>query len=73
MKELDPFDASVLNVLARVPREMPDLRQRLLNRLRSNESKQIARVILAPEGQKVRASKDVQVTAASLKRTGGVR
>jgi hypothetical protein len=69
MKPLDPFDASVLNVLARVPQEMSDLRERLLGRLRSSEGKAIARVILAPEGKKVRASKDVQVTAASLKRS----
>ena len=72
MKELDPFDASILNVLARVPQEMADLRQELFGRLKSSEGKAIARVILAPEDdKKVKASRDVQATAAALKRAVG--
>ena len=71
MKELDPFDASILSVLARIPHEMPELRQELADRLTSSEGKAIARVVLAPEGHKrIKASKDAQVTAASLKRAG---
>ncbi|HEX9945186.1 MAG TPA: hypothetical protein VGG03_24510 [Thermoanaerobaculia bacterium] len=68
MKELDVFDAAILNVLARVPPEKEERRKELLERLRSNEGKAIARVILAPEGDKVRASKEAHATGAALKR-----
>ena len=72
MRELDPFDASILNVLARVPQDRLDLREELVGRLKSSEGKAIARVILAPEGEKkVRASKDAQATGAALKRAAG--
>jgi len=72
MRELDPFDASILSVLAHVPQDRVELREELFGRLKSSEGKAIARVILAPEGEKkLRASKDAQATAASLKRAVG--
>lgn len=76
MKELDPFDASILNVLARIPEDMEHLRKHLLLRLKqegTEEGREIARAIMASEGKKVRTSKDAQVTAASLKRAVSTR
>jgi hypothetical protein len=64
MKELDPFDASVLNVLARVPEEMAQLREQLFKRLDTKEGREIGRAILGAK----RVSKDAKVTAASLRR-----
>jgi hypothetical protein len=68
MKELDPFDASILNVLARVPEDgkLGHLRKQLVERLDTKEGKEIARALLTPGAKKV--SKDARVTAASLKR-----
>jgi len=74
MKELDPFDASILSVLARIPQEMSNLRREVADRLTSREGKAIARVVLASEGKKkIRASKDALATAASLKPAVGAR
>jgi hypothetical protein len=76
VRELDPFDASILNVLANVPATMEHVREQLLERLKQEgtpEGKAIARAILAPEGKKVGTSKDARVTAASLKRAVAAR
>ena len=67
MRELDPFDASVLHVLARVS-ENQHLRERLVDRLSTEEGKEIARAILADDPD---VSEDAKVTAASLKRAVG--
>lgn len=65
MKPLDPYDASILNVLATVPDEMAHLRQELFERLDTEEGKEVGRAILTPDAT---LSKDAQVTAASLRR-----
>jgi hypothetical protein len=70
--ELDPFDASILHVLARVS-EDKDLQDSLLGRLSTEEGKKIAHAILADPGQLEDISEDVRVTAASLKRAVGRR
>lgn len=67
MKELDPFDASVLHVLARVS-ESRHLRDKLVGRLSTEEGKEIARAILADDPEQLDVSEDARVTAASLKR-----
>jgi hypothetical protein len=75
MRDLDPFDASILHVLARVPETMGDLRQELLDRLEregTDEGKEIARVILAPDIEQADTSDDVKATATSLKQLAGV-
>lgn len=73
MKDLDPFDASVLNVLARVPDSMSHLRGELLDRLKSDEGREIARAILAEDVAEAEVSEDAQVTAVSFRRAAGVR
>ncbi len=75
MRDLDPFDASILHVLARVPETMQDLRQELLDRLEregTDEGREIARAILAPDIEQANTSDDVKATAASLKQLVGV-
>ncbi|MFY9823471.1 MAG: hypothetical protein WAM82_18970 [Thermoanaerobaculia bacterium] len=67
MRELDPFDASVLHVLARVS-ENQQLRGKLVNRLSTAEGKEIARAILAEDPEQLDVSEDAKVTAASLRR-----
>jgi hypothetical protein len=66
VRELDPFDASVLHVLARVS-ESHYLRDKLVGRLSTKEGKEIARAILADDPEQLDVSEDAKVTAASLK------
>ncbi len=73
MTELDPFDASILHVLARVSEDRLDLREQLLGRLSTDEGKKIARAILSDDPEQLDVSEDVKVTAASLKRAVGKR
>lgn len=73
MTELDPFDASILHVLARAS-EDKDLQDSLLGRLSTEEGKKIAHAILADDPEQLEdISEDVRVTAASLKRAAGRR
>ena len=66
MRELDPFDASILSVLAQVPQEMTAMREELLSRL-SQEGREIADALLAEDPALLNTSEDVRVTAESMK------
>lgn len=74
MRDLDPYDASLLRVLAQVPANMPDLRQELRDRLDAEgtqEGRDIADALLSPDPESLNVSDDAKATAASLKRAVG--
>lgn len=67
MKALDPFDASVLAVLADLP-EGDETAPRLLDRLESEEAREIGRVLVAHDMDVVKASDEAKTTARALTR-----
>lgn len=68
MKELDPFDASVLSVLVKVPSHRADLRKDLVDRIEKEEGKEVARAILAEDSETVSVSENARTTAAFFKK-----
>jgi hypothetical protein len=72
MKELDPFDASILSVLARVPSDRNDLRQQLVERIQNEEGKEVARAILADDLNATEVSTNAKTTAAFFKKAFAV-
>lgn len=73
MQDLDPFDASVLSLLAKVPAGagMEEEIQDLCGRLETDAGREIADAILAPDPSQANVSADAKATAAYLKRVGG--
>ena len=67
MKALDPFDASVLAVLADLP-VGDELARGLVDRLDSEEAREIGRVLVAPDQDEVEASEAAKITARALTR-----
>ena len=67
MKALDPFDASVLAVLADLPAGDPTARS-LFDRLESPEAKEIGRVLVAGDIEAVEASEEAKSTARAFTR-----
>jgi hypothetical protein len=67
-KELDPFDASVLSVLAKVPADRADLRQDLVGRIQKSEGKEVARAIMADDSDAASVSENAKSTAAYFKK-----
>lgn len=67
MRTLSARDASILALLAQVPEKMQDARQRLLERLSSEDAREIGEAVLADKKSTRSFSRPAQETAAEIK------